>query len=259
LKIEFRKVKYEVEAVASEMRKKGLPENLTQVLLRAVPANVIKKREEELKSKEIWKNKSTISKVREIARKYSPDESHADQDRKLALMIFNKTKKLLSLGNEERYWLECAALLHDIGLSRSGKGHHKSSLNMILNDFDLPFTQDERYIIGSIARYHRKALPSKKHFNLIPLSQSERDKIAVLSSILRVADALDYSHKSIVARVNLKTFPNHIVLECGFSGNHDLEDISVTKKKDLFEKVFRTNLTIVWKPELAPVSRVIAS
>ncbi|MGA2784769.1 MAG: YfcE family phosphodiesterase [Candidatus Bathyarchaeia archaeon] len=247
IKFEFRKVNYDVEAVANEMRRKGLPETFAQVLLRAVPSNIVKKQEEELQKKEIWKNRSTINEVREIARKYLPDETHADQDRKLALMIFNKTKKLHSLGNEERYWLECATLLHDIGLSRSGRGHHKSSLGIILNDPNLPFTHKERYVIGSIARYHRKALPDKKHFNLRPLSQIEREKIVVLSSILRVADALDYSHKSVVRAVNVKTFPRHIVLECGFSGNHDLEDTSVSKKKELFEKVFMSDLTIVWK------------
>ena len=163
-------------------------------------------------------------------------------------MIFDKTKRLHSLGDEERYWLECAALLHDIGLSRSGKAHHKASLNLILNDPNLPFTHKERYLIGSIARYHRKALPDKNHFNLEPLNQTEKEKVAILSSILRVADALDYSHKSVVSRVNVKTFPNHIALECRFSGNHDLEDMSFEKNKDLFERTFKSALTIVWKP-----------
>ena len=248
--LEFRRVNYDFETVANEMRKKGMPESLAQVLVRAVPSSVIKKQEEELKRNATWKNRSTITKVRAIARKYLPDETHPDQDRKLALMIFDKTKRLHSLGDEERYWLECAALLHDIGLSRSGKAHHKSSLNLILNDPNLPFTNKERYLIGSIARYHRKALPDKKHFNLKPLNQTEREKVAILSSILRVADALDYSHKSVVSRVNVKTFPNHIALECRFSGNHDLEDMSVSKKKDLFEKTFKSALTIVWKTDL---------
>jgi putative phosphoesterase len=249
IRIEFRKVEFDVEAVANAMRKKGLPENSAQVLLQATPSNAIKKKQEELKRRETWKSRLTISKVRDIARKYQPDETHAEQDRRLALMIFSKTKKLHQLGRKERYWLECATLLHDIGLSRSGRGHHKTALNMILNDPQLPFTHEERYIIGSIARYHRKALPDKKHFNLRPLSQVERKKVAVLSSILRVADALDYSHNSIVTRVNVKTFPNHIVLECRFSGNHDSEEMSVNKKKDLFERVFNKDLTIVWKNE----------
>jgi putative phosphoesterase len=255
--LEFRKVNYDFETVADEMRKKGLPENLAQVLLRAVPSSAIKKQEEELKRNATWKNRSTIRKVRSIANKYTSDEAHAEQDRKLALTIFDKTKNLHNLGDEERYWLECAALLHDIGLSKSERAHHKSSLNIILNEPKLPFTHKERYLIGSIARYHRKALPDKKHFNLKPLNQTEKEKVAILSSILRIADALDYSHKSVVSRVNVKTFPNHIALECRFSGNHDLEDMSVSRKKDLFEKMFKSALTIVWKPNL--VTRSIAS
>jgi len=245
ISVDFRRVNYDVEAVANEMRKKRQPERLVQVLLRAVPSNVIKKREEELEHRGNWE--TVITKVRRIATKYVPDETHPEQDRKVAFMIFNKTRKLHSLGSQERHWLECAALLHDIGLSRSGKAHHKSSLNIILNDPELPFTYQERYIIGSIARYHRKALPDKKHFNLKPLTQAEREKVAVLSSILRVADALDYSHKSVVTGVNVRMFPNHISLECTFTGNHESEDMSVNKKKDLFEKVFKSELTVIWK------------
>ncbi|MFI5449862.1 MAG: YfcE family phosphodiesterase [Candidatus Bathyarchaeia archaeon] len=249
LTVEFRRVSYDVEAVADQMRRNGLPESHVQVLLRGVPLKMITKQEEELEKMQLWKRKSTIGKVRAVARAFAPDESHAEQDRKLALMIFNKTKQLHSLGREERYWLECAAILHDIGLSRNARGHHKSTLRLILNDPQLPFTYKERYIIGSIARYHRKALPSKKHFNLKPVNQIENEKISILSSILRVADALDYSHKSVVQRVNVKSFPNHIVLECVTSGDHNLEEKSAMKKKDLFEKVFESELTLEWKPQ----------
>ena len=249
LTVEFRKVSYDIESLADEMRRKALPESHVQVLLQGVHLETIKKREKALARKELWKNRSTMRKVREVAKNYLPDESHAEQDRKLATMIFNATKQLHSLGLEERYWLQCAAVLHDIGLSRGGKGHHKLSLRLILNDPALPFTLRERYIIGSIARYHRKALPDEKHFNLTPLSRTEREKVAVLSSILRVADALDYSHRSVVKKVKVKSVPDQMVLECLVSGQHYSEDQSVNKKKDLFEKVFKRNLAIVWKPE----------
>jgi putative phosphoesterase len=247
LTVEFRRVGYDVETLADEMRKKTLPENQVQVLLRAMPLETIKKNEKALINEGLWKKPSTIRKVRDVAKNFLTDESHAEQDRKLALMIFSGTRQLHSLGAEERYWLECAAILHDIGLSRGRKGHHKSSLRIILNDQALPFTQKERYIIGSIARYHRKAVPARKHFNLAPLSQTERKKVAVLSSILRVADALDYSHRSVVKKLHARTFPNQIVLECLAAGNHYMEDQSVAKKKALFEKVFKSSLAIVWK------------
>jgi putative phosphoesterase len=249
LTVEFRRVSYDVEAVADQMRRKGLPESHVQVLLQGVPLKIIVEQEEALKKMQLWKRRSTIDKVKTVAKKFTSDESHAEQDRKLALMIFDRTKQLHSLDREERYWLECAAILHDIGLSRSTKGHHKSTLRLILNDPQLPFTYKERYIIGSIARYHRKALPSKKHFNLKPVNQIEREKISILASILRVADALDSSHKSVVQRVNVKSFPNHTVLECVVSGEHNLEEKSVMKKKNLFGKVFKSELTFEWKSE----------
>ena len=104
-------------------------------------------------------------------------------------------------------------------------------------------------MIGSIARYHRKALPNRKHFNLKPFNQIEKEKITLLSSILRVADALDYSHKSAAQRVSVKSFPNHIVLRIITLGEHNLEEESVQKKKDLFEKVFKSELTLVWRSE----------
>jgi putative phosphoesterase len=245
--VEFRKVNYRVENLADEMRKKALPENHVQVLLRGIDLASVKNQEERLIRKRLWKSRSTTRKVRAFARNFVTDETHAEQDRRLALMIFDRARRLHSLGTKERYWLDCAAILHDIGLSRGKKGHHKSSLRLILNDQALPFTQKERHIIGSIARYHRKALPNRKHVNLRPLSQTERKKVAVLSSILRLADALDCSHSSVVKKVNVKSFPNHIVLECLASGHHYLESQSVMKKKDLFEKVFKTSLTVVWK------------
>jgi len=244
--VEFRRVSYDIESLADEMRKKGVPENHVQVLLRAVHLDTIKKQEQALVEKSPWKRSSTMKKVREMARNLS-DETHAEQDRKLALMIFDKTRRQNSMGAEERHWLESAALLHDIGVSRSRKGHHKLSLRLILNDPTLPFTNKERFIIGSIARYHRGALPDKKHFNLKPLTRTERDKVAMLSAILRTADALDYSHRSIVKKLAVKILPNKFVLECQASGSHYLEDQSVSKKKDLFEKVFKSELDIVWR------------
>jgi putative phosphoesterase len=247
LTVEFRRVSYDVEALADNMRRRGVPEDRVQVLLQGVPLKIIRKQQESLEKKQLWKHKSTIDKVRTAARAFTFDESHAEQDRKLALMIFDQTRQLHSLESKERYWLECAAILHDIGLSRGTKGHHKSTLRLILNDPQLPFTYEERYIIGSIARYHRKALPSKKHFNLKPVNPIERQKIAILSSILRVADALDSSHKSVVQKISVKSFPNHIVLRITAPEEHNLEEKSIQKKKDLFEKIFKSELTLIWR------------
>ena len=50
-----------------------------------------------------------LEKIREIARKYDSDPEHSDTVRSLSLELFDKMGDLHVLGNEERYWLECAA------------------------------------------------------------------------------------------------------------------------------------------------------
>ena len=81
--------------------------------------------------------------------------------------------------------------------------HNKNSLKLILDDTQLPFSSVDRRIIGSIARYHRKGFPKEKHYNLAGLSKETKLKVKILSSILRVADGLDFTHQSIVDQIEV--------------------------------------------------------
>ncbi len=88
------------------------------------------------------------------------DANHAWQVTKLALQLFDDLFTLHHLSTEKRYLLACAGILHDIGWINGWKNHHKSTLEIILNTKLLPFDSKMRLLIGSIARYHRGALPS---------------------------------------------------------------------------------------------------
>ena len=246
--VEHITVDYDVEGAADAIRKRKLPENFAQMFLRGVSLDTIIEEENERKNtsgKEL-KIKRNIEKIRKIAAKYDVDQVHSDQVRKLSLTIFDQMSDLHLLGEEERYWLECAAILHDIGWSQDQKDHHKASLRLILNEVELPFTSRERYIIGSIARYHRKALPSKAHYNFAQLNSGDREKVKILSSIIKVADGIDASHASVVKDIDVKTSPKEVILGCLVSGNRGLEEEAVNEKKKLFEKVFKRQLTIRW-------------
>ncbi|WP_455278171.1 YfcE family phosphodiesterase [[Eubacterium] cellulosolvens] len=244
--VELLRVSYDVEAAAHAIRKEGLPENLAQMLLCGLPLKKIIRKERVKKQKMTWRNKESLIIIKKVAQKYEDKSTHPEQVKKVALKLFDALKPLHKLGALERYWLECAAMLHDIGWSRGGTGHNKTSLKLILNDCDLPFNTVERYVIGSIARYHRKKLPNKKHYNYASLSPTERQKVVVLSSILRVADALDYSHGSIVKNLRVSINPTSITIKCKVNQNPVLEEQSLNKKKDLFEKTFSKDLIIIW-------------
>jgi exopolyphosphatase/pppGpp-phosphohydrolase len=169
------------------------------------------------------------------------------------LGFFDGLIELHHLGMRERCWLECAAVLHDVGLSKAGGGHHKKSAKLILNDTQLPFTSQERRIIASVARYHRKGLPKQTHYNLASFDRATIHKVKSLASLLRIADGLDYSHQSVVEVLIIKMATKRITVECMFKTKSMLEEQAFNKKKDLFEKVFAKKMVLVWKGPSKPL------
>src|SRR5690606_2626144 len=99
------------------------------------------------------------------------DESHARHVAMLALALFDAVAKPFGMGKRERAILEGAALLHDIGYYISYHSHHKHSCHLIRHADLYGFTPRERELMAQAARYHRKALPKKKHEEYQRLSE----------------------------------------------------------------------------------------
>src|SRR5262249_6868803 len=93
-----------------------------------------------------------------FARRFGYDEAHARQVARLALQLFDATRRLHRLGSRERDLLEFAALLHDVGRSVSPSKHHKHSSYLIRNGALEAFAPEEVSVIAAIARFHRGAI-----------------------------------------------------------------------------------------------------
>jgi exopolyphosphatase/guanosine-5'-triphosphate,3'-diphosphate pyrophosphatase len=185
--------------------------------------------------------KTVLKSIFALAEKCNYEKGHTWQVTQFALEIFDDLIRLHKLGNNERFYLLSASLLHDIGVHTEGpKKHHKNALKIILDTPILRFQQKERFIIGSIARYHRRALPSKRHDHFAALSSHERLLVSKSAGILRIADGLDYSHKQRVKKVSAKFNSKEILFACT-SGKISLrkEIQSAHKKSDLLSLVFQ--------------------
>jgi exopolyphosphatase/guanosine-5'-triphosphate,3'-diphosphate pyrophosphatase len=247
LSFELVRVNYDVDAAARSSRKKGLPESFSQMLLRGVALRSIVKEDHERKIAEADDCQKIARNCRKISKEYWPDTEHYEQVRKLSLQLFDGLQSVHKFGKVERCWLECSSILHDIGISRGAKNHHKKSMKLILNDTRLVFSSEERRIIASIVRYHRKSFPSKKNYNLATLSSSTIRKITLLSGILRMADSLDYSHNRVVQDVGVRIGNRRIVVECKSRSDTELEQWEFMKKKDLMEKALNRRVVLTWK------------
>ncbi len=230
-------VVYDTEKAVAAVRKKGLPEVFAQMILQGLSPEAVAL---ELSKK----NESRLDEVRKIASGSDYNEGHSSQVTKLAMRLFDELGGLHKLGTEERFWLQCAGILHDIGWSEGRKGHHKTSLRIILAEPNLPFDERERNIVGSIARYHRKKLPNKGHPHFAALQRGERQKVKALSAILRVADGLDFTQQNIVKDITCDVSPEMVTVNCAVSGEAETEKQIAMKKGDLFEKVFNRGLAI---------------
>lgn len=245
--VEFRRVSYDVEAAAGAIRKKKLPESLAQMLLQGLSLDAIIE-EDDIRKRGMEQECNQIVKTaRKVAANYWKDPKHSEQVRKLSLRLFDSLCALHRLKRRERCWLECAAILHDIGLSEGTRDHQKTSLKLILNDTQIPFSSVEKRVVGGIARYHRKGFPKEKHYNFATLGRVTKRKIELLSGLLRVADGLDFTHQAIVEVVKVKTGPKKIAIECLAHADPMLEEQAFDKKKDMMEKFFNRRLVLTWK------------
>ncbi len=246
-KVDLIRLDYDVEAAVHAIRKKSLPESFAQMLLRGVSLDTIIKEDQIKEDLMVQDCKGMAKASSDISKEYWPDIDHYLQVKKLALMVFDGSIRIHKFGMRERCWLECATILHDVGLSKSRRGHQKESATLILNDARLPFASKERRIIASIARYHRKALPKQNDNILVAFNRETMRKIITLAGILRVADSLDYSHQSIVEVLNFKVGTKRIVIEYISESKSPPEEQAFNKKKDLFEKVFAKRMVLIWK------------
>src|SRR5436305_1570300 len=180
------------------------------------------------------------------------DWSHARQVERLSTQLFHATRPLHELDDHALRLLERAAFLHNTGMMIESRRHHKHSFRLIKETRLPDFTDEERHEIACIARYHRRALPSTSHEEFAELSRRARKRVSALSAILRIADALDYSHDGRV--LQLAPVPRRsdnstwtVALKIRPLADLDAELEHAYEKADLFEKTFKRKLCLIIK------------
>lgn len=191
------------------------------------------------------------------------EAGHAQHITSLSLQLYDQLLSLHQYTGNERYWLMCAGILHDIGWMEGGRAHHKTGLHIILSTPLLPFDSRERLIIGSIVRYHRKAMPHTRHDHYAALHKSDQRIVKTLSVILRLANSLDHSHQQIIRHIRCKVTPKRIALTCFSSQSAPDEKQEAGQELKCFASVFTKKVSLKFRrgerprittPTLADVS-----
>jgi exopolyphosphatase/guanosine-5'-triphosphate,3'-diphosphate pyrophosphatase len=128
-----------------------------------------------------------------------PDFPHSERVAGFALQIY---EGLLRIGwqpaieaESARFTLFAAALLHDVGKSQGEKGHHKVSFDLIrAHGNPVGWEPADLQRAAVVARFHRGALPTRRHKSLRDLFPNEQKASIQLAAVLRLANAFDAPH-----------------------------------------------------------------
>jgi exopolyphosphatase/guanosine-5'-triphosphate,3'-diphosphate pyrophosphatase len=180
-----------------------------------------------------------------LGKKYQFDAVHATLTAKLAKQLFDQTRPLHDLGDEERLLLEVAALLHDIGHFINTIDHDKHGYYILKANRLIGLNEQQQELVASLVRYHRKSFPSLDDSNFKALPQKDRIRVSKLSALISLADGMDVSHTNHVTNAILTEKKKYWQLSMQGKGDLMLEKWALDKRRVLFEEIFGVQLEIM--------------
>ncbi|MCX8128800.1 MAG: HD domain-containing protein [Clostridia bacterium] len=178
-----------------------------------------------------------INSVWHIGAKYFIDKEHCKYIEKHALSIYDQMKKIHRLGERERLYLRAASILHDIGKYVNLSGHDIHSYNIIRFQDIMGFSDRELSLVANIARYHSHDIPKPTDENYRILDDADQIIVSKLAAILRIAEALDISHKRKIKKVDVLTSEKEIHFNAWSSEDMLLEEWNFAVNVTFFEEV----------------------
>ncbi len=160
------------------------------------------------------------------AKKFGVDIARSEKVTNIAFQIYEQTNNIFHSNTDSKakdlLWAACH--LYNCGKYVNIGSFHKHSWYLIKHCELLGYSQSETNIIASVARYHRKTLPKKRHESWQSL-MSKEDKTLVLemSLILRLAASLDQRPENVISSIKIKLLKNILSIELiPFNSNQEL-------------------------------------
>jgi exopolyphosphatase/guanosine-5'-triphosphate,3'-diphosphate pyrophosphatase len=179
-----------------------------------------------------------------IGRRYQSNRAHTHQVWNMARLLFDELAPVHGLSSNLKPLLMGASVLHDVGRYVSVNSSHKHSYYILLNT-EMPFfTEREKLLLATLARYHRKSPPREGHEGFDELDAPERKTLWALASILRLADALDAPHDQGVRWLKCQWGPGKVHIAVDLKEGAKLDQATIKDKAKMFEEHFKVNVTV---------------
>ncbi len=173
-----------------------------------------------------------IASVKYIGKRYAYNKTHAQFIRNIAVEVFDQTKKFHGLGARERLVLEISAILHDIGKYINLSEPGKNGYNLVMSTEIMGLSHQEREEVANVIRYTTEPLNQSGESEHV-FWRDEYLKIAQLSAVLRLANALDRGHKQKYDKVSIARKGKELIISVQTEQDMNLE-LSVFRDKAVY-------------------------
>ena len=184
-----------------------------------------------------------IRAARNVAKRYKSHKKHIEFVEKTAMDLFDASSKITGLTDRDRLLLRISAILHESGKYVHARAHNEAAYSVIKYTDLIGLNSDELDIIALVVRLYPKQNPYENNYYQ-KLAPYKKVLVSKLTAILRIADALDSSHKQKTKSVAVQLNPESLNISCTSEADMSFEVWSFEHRSGLFEEV------IGIKPEL---------
>ena len=188
-----------------------------------------------------------LARLKRWASALDPDFAHSRHVAKLALQLYDTlpANGHASSPFNPREVLQVAALLHDIGRSKTEKKSHKATYKLIARlTPPLGFSAQELHVASAVSRYHQGALPRTGQLPLDGFSFPQRQGISHLAGILRLAHAFDIDRDAHVQDLSVEEVEGYFVVAADGYSPQDRSAQQIAAARHLLETVYKRPLLV---------------
>ncbi len=191
-------------------------------------------------------NNDIIVTARGMAKRYKCHMPHVQHVENAALRMFDCLKRYHGLKDRERLLLQIAANLHSCGNFVTMREATESAYNIIMATEIIGLSHLEREIVANVVRYHTRAFRYDEMqveartsvYSRLVNPQSPEQTIAKLIAILRLANAMDRSHKGKLLDCRLSIRENSLIIASEYDGDVTAEAMAIAEKGEFFEEIY---------------------
>ena len=192
-----------------------------------------------------------VAASRRIAKRYKSNAAHIRNMEYLCLEIFDRMKKIHGMKKRDRLLMQIAAILHNCGKYISLVNVSDCAYNIIMATEIIGLSHEERRIIANVIRYNTAPFEYYEEMaSREPIGREEYLLIAKLTAILRLANALDRSHKQKFRTAQIALKEDRLVITVTSGADLTLERLTVQERAPFFEEVFNIRPQIRQKKKL---------